>query len=163
MCQAFSPTVSSTVPVRGSAARVYCVAQVQYLRLQSLHKAAIQCAIIWDSDSRILRSADRGAVRRGGGGRGWAYPGSTRAVQEAYMNPLISPSLPSFCSLVAQPAASREFPAYFQSFPRARDGHLCAYLLYLCANTNLPRSNPASSTRSSAASWAVQRWTDANY
>jgi hypothetical protein len=53
-----------------------------------------------------------GVVRRGCR----AYSGSVRAVREVYVNPLISPSLPSFYSPVAQPAASREFLDYFQSF-----------------------------------------------
>jgi hypothetical protein len=82
-----------------------------------------------------------------------AYSGSSRAVREAYMNPLISPSLPSFCSPVVQPAASRELLEYSQLFPRARDGHFCLQTtVYLQANSsalqehsNRPQTGPGTS------------------
>jgi hypothetical protein len=74
-----------------------------------------------------------------------AYSGSARAVREAYMNPLISPSLLFFCSPVVQPAASREFLDHSQPFPPPRDGHFCLQTtVYLCANCSAlqERSSP---------------------
>ena len=72
-----------------------------------------------------------------------AYSGSARAVRETYMNPLNSPSPPSFCSPVVQPAASGELLEYPQSFPPARDGHFCQ-TVYLRANCSAlqEHSNP---------------------
>ena len=75
-----------------------------------------------------------------------ADSGSARAVREVYLNPLISPSLPSFRSPVVQPAASRELLDSCQPFPRARDGHFCLHTtVYLQANSSAlsKHSNPS--------------------
>jgi hypothetical protein len=101
---------------------------------------------------RRISLLERGCIdaeefsRRGRGSLAWhgrrvrctagygADSGSASAVREVYLNPLISPSLPSFCSPVVQPA-SREIE-YSQSLPRTRDGHSCLQTVYLRANSS---------------------------
>ncbi len=80
-----------------------------------------------------------------------AYFCCARVVREVCMNPSISPSLPSFCNLLIQPAASRELLEYSQSFPRARDGHFCQAVQLrtnssaLQEHSNPPQTCPESS------------------
>jgi hypothetical protein len=88
-----------------------------------------------------------------------AYSGSARAVREAYMNPLISPSLPSFLQSSCAASSQRRTSRLPTISTRSRWPLLPSNLIPTCQllrapraqqpAADLPRNRSASSTRSS--------------